>query len=256
MSIIELPYGAVLLKNFINSDQQFEFVNDLLHLHKLSGNRVGDNNNRPNPLFTYNAGNRMNYYCKNVDSKIKSDLDKKSINNILKLGEMASEILNDVKKNDKYKSNVYKFKITKDDDDDIENVIMKSDSMYCVSYNKGNTCYRHIDGWYSWVVGVSFGLSSDFRYGFRKDITEEHIEATESNAHTLKKAYKKKDIIVKIDSGDILLFNGNLLHHSVTKIYDNLPPFWQRLDNYDERIKRICLQFRDSRTIDSDLLVP
>ena len=123
-----------------------------------------------------------------------------------------------------------------------------------VLVRNGGRCYRHADYWNSWVVAVSFGNSCDFRYGIHPKESEKFIEVNEENFNNMKKAYKKEDIVVRVNSGDILIFNGNLLYHSVIKIYDELPKFWSQLDNINLNINRICLQFRDSRTIDNKKL--
>lgn len=243
--VVNLPYGAVLLKNFLTREQQTALINDIANTHNKTGNNIGECSYAPNALFTYNAGTRMPY----VISAEKSP----QITNILNFGEAIANVINDLKKTDCYKSSIYKFKISDHDR-------MQADSIYCVSYNDAGHCYRHTDLWGSWVVGASFGLSCDFRYGLNKTRADNFIRVDESNYDdfTSFKSLKKiklmnTDIVIKIMNGDILVFNGNLLYHEVTKIYDDPPEFWNTIPNIDKRIKRINLQFRDSRTIDENI---
>jgi hypothetical protein len=250
MSVFNLPYGVVLIKGILNENQQMELANDLLHIHKLNGGNIIESPVHPNPMFTYNSCNNAMMRMYAVDTKLNDALDIQKMTNVLKFGETISDIINNAKQNDAYKNSIYKFKII--DNDETKNVNLKADSMYCVSYNNGGKCYRHADYWNSWVIAASFGLSCDFRYGKHPNESKEYIKVTDENINSLKKAYKKEDIILRINSGDVLIFNGNLLYHSVTKIYEELPTFWLKMENVNPKINRICLQFRDSRTIDNE----
>jgi signal peptidase I len=60
------------------------------------------------------------------------------------------------------------------------------------------------------------------------------------------------DVVVKLESGDVIIFNGNKLYHSITKTYDDEPIFWNKIKKIPEYIKRVNLQYRDSRIFDFD----
>ena len=53
---------------------------------------------------------------------------------------------------------------------------------------------------------------------------------------------------VRLDSGDIILFNGQKLFHSVDKIITGTcPAFWENKTIDNQGYARFNLQFRDSR---------
>lgn len=264
MSIIQLPYGAILLKNIIDENQQIEIIDSIIKLHTLNAmpNQINSAKYAPNALFTYNAGNGMSAYCKGVQNNnyIKNDIDL-----LLNLGEQIAQIINDVKKDDPYKNTPYKFKL----DENIER--NNADALYCIAYTKNSSCYRHTDLWNSWVMGISFGASCDFAYGLNKTAADENMQVriNESDYDTLneniikftKKLKKGSDIITKVSSGDIIIFNGNLMYHSVPHIYDDCPNYISNVietnPNFTgKQIERINIQYRDSRTMNSTLHAP
>jgi hypothetical protein len=57
-----------------------------------------------------------------------------------------------------------------DNDDHTKNVVMKADSMYCVSYNNRGKCYRNAD-------------SCSFRYGKHPNESKEYIEETNTKIY-------------------------------------------------------------------------
>jgi len=239
MTAVHLPYGAILLKGFFSEQQQIELITDIFDTYAKLNSAVLNSNVAPNAMFTYNAGNRMQLYCKEVVKK-NNDKDDNAINNIISVGEKIAAAFN------KEKEKVYNF---------AGYDVLQADAMYCVSYNNNGSCYRHTDLWKSWVVGASFGLACDFRYGIGKNESAEAVYINgENNAEYLDELkVGNKDVICKIESGDVLIFNGHMLYHSVVKIYDGLPLFWDKIKNAHMLINRLNLQFRDSRIMNTNL---
>lgn len=251
--IYELPFGVVLVKNFLNDDDQESLMKDILKVYERNGMPYNADEYSPNALFSYNAG-RYGRTMYEIKDNIMNKECLASIKNIMKVGENIADIANNVKENDKYVNSLYKFVIPNvplTEDKVCEGIKMNGNSVYCVSYNTGGQCYRHADYWNSWVFGVTLGHSCDFRYGIHAEETREYKRIKLEKVKRYKKAYKNKDIIVKVDSGDVVIFNGNLLYHAVTHIYDELPEYWSGLNTHGY-INRVCLQYRDDRTIDND----
>lgn len=264
MEIIKLPFGVVLLKNFFDDDEQKGIVEQLLHLHTLNESRVVDTSISPNPMFAYDIDPKYAQIHLEIKDKLSSPADHAAIEYLLRIGKDIAAVANHAKQNDEYERSMYKFHIPTErpvecvetaesaEDKEIEKRHVNADTIYCVSYDSDGKCFRHADYWNSWVFGASFGHASEFRYGIRPDQTEKHKRVKLERAHKLKKAYKDRDIIVRVESGDVLIFNGNVLFHSVTKIYEDLPEFWERLEGRHPKVNRICLQFRDKRTADNE----
>lgn len=198
----------------------------------------------------------MSFYCKQVDNLKKST----DINSLLTLGEQIAQIVNDVKQSDPFKLTPYKFKLHENID------YYNADALYCISYPKEGSPYRYTDLWNSWVMGISFGASCDFRYGLNKNNSEFELRIEESEYDILnndvikftKKMKKGSDIVVKIGPGDVIVFNGNLLYHSVSKIYDDCPKYISdSIEEYNvmkgKNICRMNIQYRDSRTMDDNI---
>ena len=267
MEIIKLPFGVILLKNFFDDDEQKGIVEELLHLHTLNDSRVVDTSINPNPMFAYDIDPKYAGIHLEIKDKLSSPADHTAIERMLRVGKDIATVANHAKENDEYERSMYKFHIPIErpvegtegaesaegaKDAGIEKRHVNADTIYCVSYDSDGKCFRHADYWNSWVFGASFGHASDFRYGIRPDQTEKHKRVKPKRAHKLKKAYKDRDIVVRVESGDVLIFNGNVLFHSVIKIYEDLPEFWEQLEGRHPKVNRICLQFRDKRTADNE----
>lgn len=250
----ELPFGVVLLKNFIDVEDQEKLLQDIIKIYDRNGAHNIRDNAAPNPMFSYNIITQDSYW-QSIDSKL-LDEDKETIDNIMSHGKNISSVVNDIKENDKYKHSLYKYHIPDEpltEDklyEETPKVEMNADALYCVSYDDDGKCYRHSDYWNSWVFAVTLGHSCDFRYGIHLEETEKYKIIDLNKIKRYKKAYKDKDIIVRVESGDVVVFNGNLLYHSVTKIYDDLPEYWRDNQKYPY-VNRICMQYRDNRTLNN-----
>jgi hypothetical protein len=96
MSVFNLLYRVVLLKDILNENQQMELANDLLHIHKLNGGNILESPVHPNSMFTYNGGNNM-MHSYSVDTKLNDILNIQKINNVLQFGQTISGIINNAK---------------------------------------------------------------------------------------------------------------------------------------------------------------
>ncbi|CAF0875553.1 unnamed protein product [Adineta steineri] len=79
---------------------------------------------------------------------------------------------------------------------------------------------------YEWVVSISLGHTAVFKYGMNNDDNEE-----------------KTTTEIDLNSGDVLLFNGAYLEHSMPYIHKNkYPMWWYNVDTFSKA--RLNIQYR------------
>jgi alkylated DNA repair dioxygenase AlkB len=99
-------------------------------------------------------------------------------------------------------------------------------ALYSIMYHENAKLQQHQDGTLGWVLLVSIGDSCVFKYSETQNSSQ---------------------IELKIDSGDIILFNGQKLFHGVERIIPNTAPkWWKNSETYG--MARFNIQFRDSKT--------
>ena len=92
-------------------------------------------------------------------------------------------------------------------------------------YHENAKLGQHQDGALGWVLLVSLGDSCVFKYS---------------------ETIKSPPIELKIDSGDIILFNGQKLFHGVERIIPGTAPKWWSNSGETYGMARFNIQFRDS----------
>ena len=97
-------------------------------------------------------------------------------------------------------------------------------SLYSIMYHQDAKLGQHQDGALGWVLLVSLGDSCVFKYSERIDSPQ---------------------IELKIDSGDIILFNGKKLFHGVERIIPGTAPKWWNNCGENYGMARFNIQFRD-----------
>jgi len=104
------------------------------------------------------------------------------------------------------------------------------DSLISLLYPHNGTLHSHQDGVAGWVLGLTIGDSILFSFG----------TAT-------KGSHNDGQMQVRLDSGDIILFNGQKLFHSVDKVIpDTAPGFWIDKTVDTKGFARFNLQFRET----------
>jgi len=212
MSIIPLPFGVILFKNCLSEDEQIGVYNicDELHRDKNNAYRNGLASQQNYPVPML----MFNWNGKK-NEKIPQPTD------LLEFGKMM------FKKAYKYAvdSNVLK-------EEKNPNYKCPSsynpDALYAILYSEKAALQGHFDGALGWVLSVSIGNSVLF---------------------TISDSNKGEEISIQLDSGDIVLFNGTKVWHSVKKVFPNTSPkFWKTsaVNNYG--FSRFNLQFRDPST--------
>jgi len=103
-----------------------------------------------------------------------------------------------------------------------------ADAIYAIMYADSAKLASHQDGSLGWVLSVSIGNSCVFSFSQEKD----------------------KDVqTIQLDSGDVVLFNGQQVFHAVDKIIPGTAPkFWKTAIN-NHGFGRFNLQFRDSEVM-------
>ena len=92
--------------------------------------------------------------------------------------------------------------------------INKTNGIMCLSYPNTGYLDAHYDKWSDWNMLISIGGSSEFEY-------------PRGN--------------IRLDSGDIIIFNGNHKHHKVKLVDKCTNPLWEK-NSYG--FHRCCIQLR------------
>jgi len=107
---------------------------------------------------------------------------------------------------------------------------LKIDNLYAQMYPSKGKAHPHVDAYLTWVVSISFGAACDFSFGEKK---------TEMNT------------TVKLNAGDVAIFNGGKLFHSVSKICEEtMPSYWKDREVETFGLARCNIQCRDRGTVD------
>ncbi len=108
------------------------------------------------------------------------------------------------------------------------------DAVSTLLYPRGSSGLAiHRDSKQGWVCGLSLGCSATFFFQERKD----------SDRST-----------VKLESGDLIVYNATKLLHGIEAITENSGPEWWKQESGSETgaaygIDRFVVQFRDSRHV-------
>jgi hypothetical protein len=103
-------------------------------------------------------------------------------------------------------------------------------NMYSQVYLSEGKAHLHVDPYLSWVMSLTLGASCDF--GFRSD-------------------RKTTQTTLRINSGDVVIFNGGKVYHSVDMILKGTEPEWFKKTRIAEKgYARLNVQCRDVDTID------
>jgi len=110
---------------------------------------------------------------------------------------------------------------------------LKIDNLYAQLYPGSGKAAAHTDPYLSWVVSISFGAACDFTFGaLRSDMK-----------HT-----------IKIGSGDVVVFNGGKVFHSIPKIHpEEAPKYWKQREVETFGLARCNIQLRDRSTVDPNV---
>lgn len=95
-------------------------------------------------------------------------------------------------------------------------------------YTPQNGLQFHVDGaGFGWVMVLSLGADIKFAYSLKQPRDLAYPEV----------------MTVTVRSGDAALFNGGVLYHAVTKVYDNTPHWWKQCVPANDWV-RVGLQMR------------
>jgi hypothetical protein len=105
-----------------------------------------------------------------------------------------------------------------------------ADGVSTLLYPKGSSLAIHRDSRQGWVMGVSIGSAANFFFQENKSADKGHI---------------------RLESGDIVVYNATRLLHGVDSIADGSGPKWWTAMTADDKspaygIERFVLQYRDS----------
>jgi len=102
------------------------------------------------------------------------------------------------------------------------------DNLFAQLYPVNGKAISHVDGFLNWVASISFGDSCEFAFGSR-DLSQK----------------------VRLNSGDVIIFNGGKVYHAVKEIYPNsAPEFWTSGAVKTFGLSRCNIQCRDSSSVD------
>jgi alkylated DNA repair dioxygenase AlkB len=218
-SVIFAPLGVVVLKRALGSDEQLGIIHTLLEMSNPI-NMTADHAYHM-PLFMYNWPSR---YAASYKPKVNG----KPVH-LLEFGQ---------KMFDKCAQYVSKAKevgaFDKKEYDALDAQLKcpmkyKPEALYAIVYGAKGALQSHQDGQMGWVLGLSMGDSCDFFFS----------KTLEGGRHT-----------VRLDSGDLILFNGQTLFHGVTKIHaGTAPAFFKTKNGIPANVSRINLQYRDPSKI-------
>jgi alkylated DNA repair dioxygenase AlkB len=104
------------------------------------------------------------------------------------------------------------------------------DALSAIVYCRGGNLPMHRDFKSGWVLSISIGCSATF--------TIQSLTATGSDG-------QPKVTEIRLDSGDVLLYNGQR-QHGITSLLDasTIPSHWP--STALPEFQRACIQFRDS----------
>jgi len=215
-AVLPLEHGVVLFKNCLSEDEQMGIYQQCLELGNDSYRNLilhktqYLNATHPIGVLSYNW-NGLGLATNNEKVRPPQDLLQFG-SDMFKRVYKLSKTLTAFKIWDDQHSPEFKFPSS-----------YNPNSLNGIMYSKNATLASHVDGPLGWVLSVSIGDSALFFYSL-----ENGKERTE----------------IKIDSGDVVIFNGQKLFHGIDKIYPNTAPkFWKEIK--DKSGDRFNLQFRD-----------
>jgi len=221
--MVPLEHGVVLFKNCLNIDQQAGLYQQCLDLaetkhnnnaglfkpsQKFSGRRPGTGHS---PMMNINWGAKG---LAKVTQPLPPDLRA-----------FAIDVFEKGKKNVQENASFY-YDLPKELRPPNK---FQPDALNAIFYPDAGTLYAHQDGAVGWVLSVSIGSSAIF--AFSKSISGPNVMQDKQQ--------------VRLDSGDVVLFNGQVLFHAIEKLIPNSAPRVWGKDMYDYGFARFNLQFRD-----------
>jgi len=214
LEIKEYSCGLILLKNFMNAQQQKQ-----LYLEELFKADI-DVKTKPWYWRALTAF-RMSHY-NNIFTKESNIQEPKQM---LKFMNEAVKLAREFQlKNNKQLSQMPK--------DHVVPEKMNIDNCYTQLYPQDGKALCHVDGYLDWVVSLSIGCACDFTVGATKN---------------------KPSDTVRLNSGDVAIFNGGKVFHEVTKIHaDTEPSFWKLKEVETYGFARCNVQLRDSTSLDPE----
>ena len=116
--------------------------------------------------------------------------------------------------------------------------MLDPNGVYGIMYPHGGMFGAHVDGAQGWVMTISIGESAKFFWTPTWEGKREYLQVL----FLISLAY------LKVESGDVVIFNGGQLYHGVDEIIPNTAPaFWKKPECpvaiFD--MGRFSLQFRD-----------
>jgi len=211
--IMALPHGVILFKNCLDEDAQKDVMDTCLRIAETGGNQLilkkekwQGSSKRAIPLLFYNWPARASSVGSIPEPK---DLLKWA----KKMFQSAYDHAVVTDNNAKTEKN---FQCPSEYD---------PNAVYAILYPPGGSFIPHLDGAKGWVLSVSIGDSADFFYSIG-------LEGSRTE--------------VRLESGDVIIFNGGQLHHGISKIHANsAPSFWNSHGISVYEMSRLNLQFRD-----------
>jgi alkylated DNA repair dioxygenase AlkB len=218
-AVIFAPLGVVILKRALGEDEQLGIIHTLLEMSPPINMAAGYTAHMP--LFMYNWPSR---YAASYKPKVAG-----KPTHLLEFGQ---------KMYDRCAGYVSKAKDVGAFDMKEYNSLpaelqcpmkYKPEALYAICYGSKGALVSHQDGQMGWVLGLSMGESCDFFFS----------KTQEGGRQT-----------VKLESGDLILFNGQTLFHGVSKIHEgSAPAFWSTKNGIPANVGRINLQYRDPSKI-------
>ncbi len=212
---IVMPHGTVLLANQLNEQEQTKICQESKRLADCAENESvlnEESKTQCNGEFSPRPLYFYNWPAKPASCSISHDL---APTKILELGKLAI-------------ATASKLCNTNSVDPIHAPAVYDPTAIYAIMYPQHGYFSSHVDGAKGWAVSISIGHSCIFYYSLGK--------------------FGKK-IYVQLNSGDILVFNGGLLHHGVHQLLDQCPEFYHQNVNplYElaATYHRLCVQCRD-----------
>jgi len=215
------PFQVVLIRNFLSVEVQKDtYINELFNPSKGSNEHLGLTGKLPKLVF-YPALNALPLgVYKNIFSGISNITEPVKL---LAIGNQAVEIARNALAPTNSSASVdlqFPEKIT-------------INNCYSQLYPAGGKAISHIDLTLGWVVSISVGDACEFQWGPDKRTV----------AHS-----------ARLNSGDVIIFNGGKVYHSVKTIYANTAPdFWRsgEIETYGHA--RLNIQMRDLSSLTADV---
>jgi 2OG-Fe(II) oxygenase superfamily len=182
-------------------------------------------NNIYTPLFTFNWPGRS------MASTSQPEFEKEHpghFKDVLAFGDKAMDLICKATKSDQSRP------LQSDDPKLVAPLHFSPTALRGILYPKDGHLHAHQDMMMGWVLSMTIGQSCDFFFGPHWE--EDH----------------KETVHVRLNSGDLILVNGQKLHHGVSKLLDGdgtLPSFWETSESIPTKWKRFNLQMRDPQHI-------